>query len=93
MKITRGRLKEIIKEEMTRTNEGDLEMWSDDEQSSGLPQELVKSWAKEIHKWIDSQWSADSDFSSVRGERPSIIAALRQVADELENAPEPEPYK
>ena len=84
MKITKGRLKEIIKEEMTRVEEYD---------ATDVPRELVKSWAVEMHKWIESQWSADSDFSSVREERPSVIAALRQVADELENAPEPEPYK
>lgn len=88
MKITKGRLKEIIKEELSRVNEDDLDLWSDD-----VPSELVKSWAQEIHKFIEAQWSADSDFSSVRAERPAIVAALQQVAKELGSAPEPEPYK
>jgi len=79
--------------EPPKLKENDIDLWSDDEQSSQPPQELVKSWAKEIHRWIESQWSADSDFSSVREERPSVAAALRLVADELENAPEPKSYR
>jgi hypothetical protein len=83
MKITRGRLKEIIKEEMTRTNEGDLEMWSDDEQSSGLPQELVKSWVKELDKFVREQFAPDHPLEE-GGEAPAIVAALRQVAENIE---------
>ena len=101
MKITKGRLKEIIKEEVQNFQEArgwgnETEITDDDiaaaNQEFEMP-ELVNSWAKEIHSWIESQWSADSDFSSVRGERPAIVAALQRVAEELESAPEPEPYK
>ena len=39
----------------------------------------LKPKIKEIHKFIASQWSADSDFGSVRAEKPAIIAALKQM--------------
>ena len=98
MKITKRQLRRIIKEEVQNLKESgntyhDIDR---DPASSGpnsqLPQELVQSWVKEIHKLIASQWSADSDFSSVRAEKPAIIAALKQVAKEMWNDQEPEPY-
>ncbi len=96
MKITKTRLKEIIKEELSRVDENSYHDVDPDPQPSGpnsqLPQELVKSWAQEIHKFIASQWSADSDFSSVRAEKPAIIAALKQVANEMWNDEGPAPY-
>ena len=72
-------------------------MWSDDGEGLEIDptstKELVNSWAKEIEKWIASQWSADSDASSVRAERPAIVAALNQVAKKMASEPEPESYK
>ena len=97
MRITKGRLKEIIKEELSRVNEGDLELWSDDgeglETDPASTEGLTSSWAKEIEKWIASQWSADSDFKSVRAERPAIVAALNRVAKKMASESEPESYK
>ncbi len=45
--------------------------------------ELVPVWSERIQSWIHTQWSPDSDFSSVRAERPAIIAALRKVANDM----------
>ena len=99
MKITRGRLKEIIKEEVNNFKESGGNAYHDIDPepapsgpNSQLPQELVQSWVKEIHRWIATQWSSDSDFSSVREEKPAIIAALKQVAKEMWNDQEPAPY-
>ena len=99
MKISKGRLKQIIKEEVQNFKESGGNAYHDiepeparSEPSSQLPQELVQSWTQKIHKFIASQWSADSDFSSVRAEKPSIIAALKQAAKEMWNDQEPEPY-
>ena len=98
MKITKGRLQESINEEVSRLRlaENSYHDVEPDSAPSGpnsqLPQELVQSWAKEIHKFIGRQWSADSDFNSVRAEKPAIIAALKQVANEMWNDEGPEPY-
>ena len=100
MRITKARLKEIIKEEVQNFKEArgyGNETEVDDDVVGRANQgfemgELANSWAGEIEKWIATQWSADSDFSSVRAERPAIAAALRQVADKMENEPEPEPH-
>ena len=105
MRITKARLKEIIKEEVQNFKEargyGNETEVGDDvvgranqdfETDPTSTKELVNSWAGEVEKWIATQWSADSDFNSVRAERPAIAAALRQVADKMENEPEPEPH-
>ena len=74
MKITKGRLQEIINEEVLRLRLAEARGFGNEtevgddvvgraNQDFEMP-ELVNSWAKEIHKWIESQWSADSDFSS-----------------------------
>ncbi len=99
MKITKRQLHRIIKEELTKEARGYGNETEIDDDTIGranqefeMP-ELVDSWAKKIHSWIESQWSADSDFSSVRAERPAIVAALKKVANDLgEWHTSPEPY-
>jgi len=104
MKITKARLKEIIKEEVQNFKEArgyGNETEVDDDVVGRANQEfemaeLVPAWAERIQKWIDTQWSGDSDFSSVRAERPAIVAALKKVADDMgewHTSPDPEPYE
>ena len=70
MKITKGRIKEIIKEELARTyNE------------TALPQELVSSWEEAIHDFIDQQFAHGADPTH---EAPAIAQALQNVASTLQ---------
>ena len=101
MRITRGRLKEIIIEEVQNFQEAQgfgNETEVDDDTIGRANQEfelaeLVPVWAERIQKWIDTQWSGDSDFRSVRAERPAIVAALKKVANDMgEWHDSPEPY-
>jgi hypothetical protein len=102
MKISKSQLMKTIQEEYLvvvgerEVTEGDMDKFDpepgDEDYQAPAPPELVNSWAQEVHKFIKSQWSADSDFSSVREERPAIVAALQQVAAELGSEEAPEPY-
>ena len=79
MQITKHRLREIIKEELTRNKEEIAQV------NEGLPSELVKSWVKELDKWVRAQFNPQHPLEQ-SGEGPAIAAALRQVADMIEGA-------
>ena len=61
MKLTKGRLKEIIKEELGRVNEDDLDLWSDDDTHYDQEHQKITQAVKMLD---DLQGSIDPGYRS-----------------------------
>ena len=74
MKVTKGYLKKLIREELGRFDEAEV------------PSELVKSWASQIEKFIRDQVSPGGVPMETHPELPAVITALEQVRTTLRDS-------
>jgi len=80
MKLTKSQLKKIIQEELASVREA----------GEDIPSELLKQWTGDISEFVSSQFQGGKGLPLRQlppEERPTIIAALEDVIDQLKTEP------